>query len=45
MQNVVCCNHARMRSCAGKSTQSHSSQGAAEITNASCVHSAGDRSK
>jgi hypothetical protein len=27
----------------GKSTQSHSSQGAAEIANASCVHSSGDR--
>jgi hypothetical protein len=39
MQNVVCCNHARMRSSAGKSTQSRSSQGAAEIANASCVHS------
>ena len=26
MQNVVCCNHARMRSSAGKSTQSRRSQ-------------------
>ena len=43
MQNVVCCNHARMRSSAGKSTQSRSSQGAAEIANASCVHSSGSR--
>jgi hypothetical protein len=43
MQNVVCCNHARMRSSAGKSTQSRSSQGAAEIANASCVHSSGGR--
>jgi hypothetical protein len=42
MQNVVCCNHARMRSSAGKSTQLHSSQGAAEIANASCVHMPGD---
>ncbi len=35
MQNVVCCNHARVRSSAGKFTQSRSSQGAAVIANAS----------
>ena len=31
MQKVVCCNHARMRSSAGKSTQSHLSQQCAAV--------------
>jgi len=31
MQNVVCCNHALMRSSAGKSTQSHRSQQCAAV--------------
>jgi hypothetical protein len=31
MQNVVCCNHARMRSSAGKATQSHRAQQCAAV--------------
>ena len=31
MQNVVCCNHARMRSSVGKSTQSGSSEQCAAV--------------
>jgi hypothetical protein len=31
MQNVVCCNHARMRSSAGKATQSRRTQQCAAV--------------
>jgi hypothetical protein len=31
MQNVMCCNHARMRSSAGKATQLHLSQQCAAV--------------
>jgi hypothetical protein len=31
MQNVVCCNHARMRSSAGKATQSRRAQQCAAV--------------